>query len=261
MSAPRKTPDLIRPGVPDRSGFRKKLLLRLFSSPLTLLPVLAGVTDLLVLWTFGLRSGMGIFVGIAGILGGVGIFLTRLLLDGSVGKETIEAMAREMEEERERALDDMDRRLAADGDPRTKRSMRDLRELARVYRQGLPCSESLQSSATFDILSGVEQLFNRCVLSLEKTLDLWYTARRMSTREARKPILDQRERIIEEIGESVKQLGTILGGIQDLGTGEGTGESDLTRLREELNRNLEVARRVTRRMEDLSKDIDFGRTE
>ncbi len=245
----------------DRAAVKKKLVLRLLSSPLTMLPVLAGITDLLVLWTFSIDSGAGIFAGIAGILAGLGIFLTRLFLDDAASKDAIEALEKEVQKERERTLDELDRKLADDGDPRTEGSLRDLRALAAAFQKGSSWSDSLNSGSTFDILAGVDQLFNRCVLSLEKTLDLWYTASKMTTSEARSAILNQRAQIIDEVCESIKQLGKILAGIRSISAGESTGDSELARIRSELDRGLEVATRVTQRMQALDREMGINRSE
>lgn len=245
----------------NRSKFTKKLILRLFSSPLTLVPVLAGFTDLLVLWTFNLNSGMGIFAGLAGILGGLGIFLSRLFLDDRVRKETLEAFENDAERGREQRLDALDQRLCADDDPRTEACLRDLRELAKAFQQGFSWRDTLNSRATLDILAGVEQIFTQCVHSLEKTLDLWYSARKMHTSEARRAILDQRERILEDVTESIRELGKILVGIQGIGTEGKTGFSELARIRAELDRSLEVAKRVNRRMLALDKEIGLSGTD
>jgi len=241
--------------VLDRSAFRKKLALKVFSSPATLFPIVAGITDFLALWVFGSKSGWWLFAGMAAVLGGLGIFFTRLLLDDTASKKTVEALEQEAGKTRERALDELEQRLAADGDPRTESSLKDLRTLASVFRQGGSWTASLASRSAFDIAQGVEQLFDRCVHCLAKTLELWRIAQKMSGLEARAAILEQRERLIGEVDESIRQLGKILAGIEGIGTGQSSGDSELARLRSELDRSLEVARRVNRRMEDLDLEM------
>jgi hypothetical protein len=253
--APATDPIRVQAKILDRSAFRKKLILRLLASPLTLLPVLAGVTDLLALWAFSIQSGMGIFAGIAGVLGGLGIFLTRLLVDRGAGAQVINALAQEAQREREAALDALERRLAADGDPRDDQCLRDLRALAKAFREGFSWPEHTGAAVTVEILAGVEELFGRCVRSIEKTLDLWYTSVDMAEGEARSAILDRREQILADVAASIRQMGRILAGLQNLHAAEGSGDSELAGLRQELGRSLEVAQRVSRRMHELDREI------
>ncbi len=239
-----------------RSKFRKKFFLKLLSRPLCLFPFLTGVTDLLILWAFSIPSGIGIFAGIACVLGAVGYFLTNLVAGNpSLTQNVLETLQRETMVDREKALDELDARLAADGDPRTENSLRDLRAMARAFEKGKSWSGVLNSPATLDILSGVDQLFKQCVFSLENTLDLRYTASEMATAVARNPILAKRERIIEEVAESISKLGNVLANIQLLGMDDTSRESDLARIRKELDQNLEVARKVKQRMRTLENEV------
>lgn len=240
----------------DETKLKKRVFWELLSSPWTLWPFVGGVTALLGLWTFSIRSGLAVFAALVSILGSLGIFFTRLLLGSEARvKKAVEEMQQEAQKERERSLDELERRLAADGDPRTESSLRDLRALAKAFEKGGAWSASLNTRTVFDILAGVEQLFKRCVLSLKKTLELWYTAQNMATAEAREPILRQRERIIEDVGKSIRQLGGILAGIQNIGAEEDAGDRELARIREELDRSLEVARMVEKRMQSLDREI------
>jgi hypothetical protein len=241
-------------------SLRKRVLRKLLSSPGVLFLFLAGVTDLAVLWGFNIDSGLGVFAGLACILGAAGYFLSKWLLGGDkLAKEVIEEMKEEAREKNERDLDELEKRLCEDGDPRTEKNLRDLRELTRAFHESREGSLSLSSKASFEILSGVEQLFGRCVLSLEKTLQLWHTAQRMSRPEAREPILDQRERIIEDVDKSIRQMGKLLAEIQCLGIEKNSEESELARIRKELNQSLEVAKKVEERMQSLDREIDGRR--
>lgn len=243
----------------DDAKLRRKTIQGLLASPWTLWPILGGITLLLGLWALSIRSGLAIFAGLAAILGGVGIFFSRLLLGSDkLAKKAIAEMQEEAQQKRERSLDDLERRLVADGDPRTEACLRDLRALAKAFESGRAWSDSMTARSVFDILAGVEQLFKRCVLSLKKTLDLWHTARQMATEEASRPILEQRERMIDDVGQSIKQLGRILAGIQGLGASEGEETSELARIREELDRSLEVAKMVEKRMQSLDREIGLS---
>ncbi len=242
--------------TPEEAQFRRAVRLKLLASPWTLLPILAGITDLLALWTFSIESGAGIFAGIAGILGGFGIFMTRLLLGSDeINRETFEEMEAQQRQKRERKLDDLDKKLVEDTDPRTESALRDLRAMAELFHSDTSWKKALDPRSVFDILTGVERLFNQCVQLLEKSLELWYTARRMRTVEAREPILAERERIIREIGVSIRQLGKVFAGIGKMSAGQDVSMQEMKRLREELDRNLEVAEKVRNRMQSLNREL------
>ena len=244
--------------VLDKSRFRKKLLLGLLASPLTLCPLVMGVTLLLIAWAFSIKAGVVLFVAVVCILGAFGAFFTRLILGSeTMEKAVIEEMRSKAHEAREAKLDELDRKLTEDGDPRTEASLRDLRALAKAFNESRTPGAGLNIESMFDIASGVEQLFNRCVQSLERTLQLWRTARKMATPEAKKPILERREGIIEDVGESIKQLGKVLVGIQGLKAGE-SASSELASIREELDQRLAVAKRVEERMRSLERQYDPG---
>jgi hypothetical protein len=243
----------------NRRKFRQKYLLRLISSPVTLIPVIAGATDLLALWTFSMNSGIGIFTGIAAVLGGLGIFMTRLLTGSDrVAKEIIEEMEKKTILEQEKILDELDQKLMVTNDTRDESCLRDLRVLLKEFTQGHSLSEALNNPSMFDILSGVEQLFNQGVRSLEKSLEFWYTAQKMATPEAREPILAERERIITEVGQATKQLGGILASIGNLADSQNLETPNLKRIQDELDQNLDVAKKVRERMESLNKELDSG---
>jgi len=241
----------------NKSKFRKKYFLKLMSKPLCLFPFLVGATDLLVLWALSIPSGIGVFTGIAGILGAVGYFLTSLVTGNRVlTKTVIESIQQEALQEREKSLDELDARLTADGDSRTERNLRDLRTLATAFEDGGAWSGALNTPATIDILSGVDQLFKQCVFSLEKTLDLRYTASQIQSASARKPILVKREKIIRDVAESIQKLGKVLASIKLLGMDEVSQESELAVIRRDLDQSLETAKKVKKRMVSLEKEVE-----
>ncbi|MCX8036160.1 MAG: hypothetical protein N3D11_03705 [Candidatus Sumerlaeia bacterium] len=244
-------------GAQLEAEIKKRVLWQLLSSPLTLGPVLVGATVLAALWTFGLRSGVAAFGGIAAILAGIGVFFTRLFLSSeALIRKTLARIQKEAREQHEKALDVLEKELRATADDRRDETcLRDLRALMKAFEESRQWSETLNPRLTFDILGGVGQLFDSCVRSLRKALELWRTAERMSTREARVPILEQRRRIIEDVQKSVTQLGHLLAGVQSLDADSEAGDSELARIRAELDQSLEVARRVEQRMKSLDSEL------
>jgi acyl-CoA reductase-like NAD-dependent aldehyde dehydrogenase len=101
-----------------------------------------------------------------------------------------------------------------------------------------------------DVQSRVRQIFDSSVRALEQTLQIGDTAKQLRMAEARKPLLDQRERVIKDIQAAVKQLGGTLAALQRMDTGGATNH-ELSRLRDELDQSLEIASRVEARLSSL----------
>ncbi|MEO0814295.1 MAG: hypothetical protein AAFY60_15640, partial [Myxococcota bacterium] len=78
-------------------------------------------------------------------------------------------------------------------------------------------------------------------------------AGKMSSAEARQPLLDERERILADVGQCITQLGKMYASIQGL-RGRGQENDELARVRGELDRSLEVAARVQERMRSWDQE-------
>ncbi len=244
----------------DEKKFQRKYWIKMLANPWVILPFMTGVTDLMALWALNIDSGAGLFIGLAGILTAMGVFFTRLFaFNDAITKQIMTEMAQEAVEAREKTLDDLDRKLRQDSDPRDEECLRDLRALTTAFRDEKTWVSHASLQPTMDILSGVEQLFLQGVKSLEKSLELSYLARRMKTEEASRPIIAERERLLDDVRQTVQYLGNILAGIQTFSLSSGSNDTELSRLRDELNQNLEVARAVRQRMQTLDQEIGLQR--
>ncbi|MEM6533738.1 MAG: hypothetical protein AAF654_14035 [Myxococcota bacterium] len=231
----------------DRERFRRKYMLRLATAPAVFAPVVGGLSTLLAGWALDM-PGFIPFAGLAAALVGLGTFATKLFSgDERQAKAALNELESEVETERERELDRLADRLSQDRDERDERLLRDLRNLANEFKRDDFWPDELNSTSTFDLMNGVETLFAGCVDSLERQVRLVEIARNMSTQEARQPLVDERERILKEVGECIAQLGKMYSSIQGL-RGQGEENAELARVRGELERSLEVASRVQERM-------------
>ena len=236
----------------DNKTVRKRVLLRLLGSPLTVLPFLMGMTALTASWALDWNPGIGAFAGLVGTLTAAGLFFSRLLLQGEqVAQRILTESAQSEESDRQQALDDLDKHLTvADKDPRPETALRDMRALVKALQERATSGDGYSTGLLVDINIRVSQLFDHCVASIQETDRLWQTAQKINTPSARQPLLDQREKIINEIQDSVKQLSQTLVALQSLGGTEGS-QGDLARLRDELDQSLVMARTVESRVNDL----------
>ncbi|MCS1408671.1 MAG: hypothetical protein M2R45_01847 [Verrucomicrobia subdivision 3 bacterium] len=240
----------------DNRQIRNQVLLRHIGSPLVLAPFLFGITSLTAAWAFDWKAAsIAAFAGLAGIIGAGGIFLTRLILGGEkTAAQVIQEMEADELAHKERELDQLERRLeSSDNDPRPEKSLQDLRALIKVFQETRNDATSHQLTTMVDIHAKVTELFDHCVELLEQTIQLWETATSLNTEAARKPILEQRETIVEDIQASVQQLSTTLVGLKQLGTAEAsTGR--LRQMRDELDQSLKVARNIEARVDKWMRE-------
>jgi hypothetical protein len=232
----------------DKREYKKRVLLRLLTSPWSLIPGLGGTTLLIAGWALGLKAGAVLFGGVVGVLVGIGTFFTRLLAGNEkLEQQVLQEMREEAEEAREEELDELERALMEDCDPRTEQSLHELRVLATAFQRKESWASDVDSGSSFDIMSGVNQLFASCVKYLKMTLELWRTAQEMESEGVRKPILERREKLVEDVRKSTQHISDILARAQTLGVGE-EADSALKNLREELDVSLDVAKRVQERI-------------
>ena len=123
----------------------------------------------------------------------------------------------------------------------------------QAFKQRQNWARKLNAASTMDIVSSVQDLFNGCVSTLETTLELYETARRLRTKEARRPILERRDELVRDVQQSVEQLSRIMVGIESLGAAA-SGDGDLAKIRADLDANLTVARRVEAKMRSWQAD-------
>ena len=246
----------------DEKTLKKRVWLRLLGNPLTVVPFILGMTTLAASWAMNWRPGLGLFAGVAGVLVATGSFFTRLLLFGErITQEAADDLARDEHEARQKALDALDQRLrAADDDARPETALHELRTLVKAFEEADGRDWNLNARSVFDVHSMVGQLFDQCVSSLEQTDRLWQTAQKLETAAARKPILHQREKIIAEVHSSIRQLSDALVSLQTMSSGGGS-QAELTRLREELDQSLAVAKTVEERVNALVKDAVVSQRE
>lgn len=243
----------------DTSEVRRKILSKILSSPLTLLPFVVGTTIMVALWAAGTHQDIGVLAGLAGVLGSAGVFVNRLLFRGErLAEEAVTELMDESDAERERMLDDLDARLSADDDPRTEAALRDLRLLQKTFEELLASGTlDLNTVSATDIVSGIQQLFDQCVASLEQTLRLAKTIRGLRTSAARAPIIQQRKEILADVESSIRQFGEVLAAVHKFGE-QDKGATELARVGKELDQRLAVAKQVESRIKAFERQLISG---
>ena len=234
---------------PDTPALRRRVVRDLLTSPLTVLPAVAGVG--LVGAAAVLFSPLLAFGGVAALAAGAGATATRWLLGAEAMTERAwDAHHAEQRKARERELDQLDSQLKRDRDVRTEQHLRRLRELhgLLVEQEGVPP----------EVRSRAEELVGHSVRALGRTLELLQRAKRLRTVEAHRRLLADREAVIGEVADNVRALGKALDEVRALRRDEGSvgGMADV---RAELGRSLDVARRVDARLREMEGVSDVAR--
>jgi len=174
-------------------------------------------------------------------------------------RRAFEELQTEAREAQEKSLDALAQRLQADDDPRTNKLLSELRFLNSTFGEGTAWPNALSSDLLSEISVKVGELFQQCVAHIERTLKLWRIAHGLDSG-GREKILDQRETIIQEVKSSVEQLGNILASALSLGD-KATYDTELARIRRELDQILEAARQVEQELGELEAVDIRGETE
>ena len=238
----------------EEKNIAKRVVADIISSPMVVLPFMVGTAAFASLFALGLKGSAflgAMLVGVGGVLGSGGMFLTKMILgrDERV-KKIVEESRDKAKQDKLKQLDHFQHRLTMDGDSRTEDSMQDLRSLRQAFGQLDKIAPDLNRAMIDEIRKRSEELFQQCVSSLEKSLQLWKTADSLASEKARKPILEQREKLVSEVIGTVEHMSQTLAAVQGI-TNKSDGDARLQQLRGELDQSLEVAKRVEQRVDSL----------
>jgi hypothetical protein len=227
---------------------KKKVYLDIFAAPGTLLPLAAGLTALMASWASG-GDPLLSFAGIAGVLAGLGVTATRLILGlDRITQQAYDHLLQRQRQQQEDALERLRQRLEADQDPRTQNCLQELRHLYSRLKDKL--ENDKVTAAAYGVVEGVDRVFQTSVKQLEQSVDLWETAQTLRG-SARKGLLQQREDLVRDVCETVEHLGHTVDRFHAMTTRK--NRSNLARLRKELDESMRVAREVERRTEQLTE--------
>lgn len=224
---------------------QKKVLLDLLVNPTTSFSTVVGTSLLLAGWAAG--SALVGFVGVMLLLIGAGVTVTSLICNfEGLTVKAIKALRDEREAAKNRELNDLDRRLVRDRDPRDQQMLRELRQLRQEFRDDM-AGERLSACVPPEAVDQIEELFWGCVKSLEYVYKLMETAKGRRGK-AKEKILTEREQVLTEVRKSVDQFRDNIAAIRTLS--HKAENTDLAQLREQLNHSLEVARRAEQAMHE-----------
>ncbi|MDP3767310.1 MAG: hypothetical protein Q8S13_04795, partial [Dehalococcoidia bacterium] len=158
----------------------------------------------------------------------------------------------------EGALDALRRRLAQDDDPRDEELLDQLRQLTAAFAENTAWRERVNAISAAEIAEGVEDLFQTCVRKLDEAFTLLTTANGLPVTEAQRVLHETRERMLNEVVESVNAIAEHLTSVYTLGTEE-HGEGETVQVRQRIQQSLDIARKVEDRLSGKDRDAQRAR--
>ncbi|MBN1912544.1 MAG: hypothetical protein JW818_22680 [Pirellulales bacterium] len=237
---------------------RKKVLLDLFAAPGTLLPVVGGISALILSWALkGAAATASLGVGLFGILTGLGVFASRVILGlEKITQEAYDYVHEQKKKAQEENLDRLDDRLKKDRDNRTQESLRELRMLYGAFSEDVESGKI--NRATYEVIEIVDELFTNSVAQLEHSYELWQSSRHQDG-PIRDRTLAEREKVVREVLATTEHLRQTIDQFRALSAKR--GRKELSQLREELDEAIRVARRADERIAAWDADSASPRTE
>jgi hypothetical protein len=248
---------LLATAVPNVSDeMKKRLLYRILAYPEVGFPLGLGTATWLGAVAAGDPLGYFGFLGLTGMLLGLGAGLTRFVLQGGQlsgpghgeGQDTTEGSRAE-------SLEQLAVRLRADHDPRTQQHVQQLRQLHERLQRLTADGQNAPTPLLLELRDKAEQLYRCCLTSLERTLQQWNAAQEMSTAETRDQVLKWREDLLDEVSKGIAHLGATLDHLQASSLRPGSDAEGIAEVRDELDIGLQVARNVQARMDDLERGL------
>lgn len=234
---------------------RRKILLDLLVSPITVIPTVLGASTLMLCWAINSYGPMA-FVGVIGVLAGVGAACTKFVLNVEKLAETaVKEIEIEQNEETEAALDQLSEELGkipvVRGHIHPANLLRQLRALYRDFKQDFASNKII---AAPELVAHVDEINSACVESLRYSNELLGNSASLSG-DPKKQILAEREHILEQVEHSIDELSEAL--VQYRALGSRNRKNKLSNLTSGLAAQLEAARRTNERVSALDGDTDL----
>ena len=235
-------------------ALRKRILREIFIAPSVVLPVVGGASAWLLSWAGGGNDWLNL-AGLVGVLGGVGWFATRFIfqLDG-ISEKAMQDLAEEALQKEEKHLNELQKRLANDRDPRTEQYLILLRE-NRTELERIARTPGIELRS-LEIVKQARQLFWAASDQLDQSMKMYELAQKLNGSE-KQGVLAQRERCLEEARESSEHLSDAIATFRQFA--DKTLERDMDTLQLELAESIRAAKRSEERMRELQNRPDYER--
>jgi hypothetical protein len=235
-------------------ALRKRILREIFVAPSVVIPLVGGASAWLMSWAGGGSDFLNA-AGLVGVLGGIGWFATRVIFQmDSLSEKALRDLENERLATEEATLDQLQKRLAGDGDARTESILILLRETRREIER-IAQTPGIQLRS-LEIVKQSNELFWASIEQLEQSLKMFQLAKKLNGTE-RQAVLRQRESCLKEARESAEHLHSAVAAFRQVV--DKNQVRDLDRLQQDLSDSIEAARRSEERMRELQSTDRYDR--
>ncbi|MEM7473935.1 MAG: hypothetical protein AAF483_03025 [Planctomycetota bacterium] len=228
---------------------KRKVISELFFAPSVVLPLVGGVSAGILSWA---SAGNVYLTGaaVAGILGGVGWMLTRMVFNvEDITERALAVEAKKNRDQEEAQLDELARKLRTDRDHRTQDYLTLLRSLREEFEEAAEKPGGRYRAAKMS--QQITQVLSAAAEQLEQSYKLWDLSQNL-VGDARDKILDNREQVLTEVQETVDRLSAAAKQIKTVIASD--NQVDLASMREELEATMIIAKRTEERMKELENE-------
>lgn len=247
----------------DKKLFRQKYLLHLISNPFTIYPFAAGALGIFASWVFNLEPK--ILYLFAGAVLSIGIPLGAIITKWTTGTDDIakqvhEEMLHEAHQQHEEELNALHKQLLKDGDHRTEQMLEELRLLHESFQEEAMDTgwmASLPLTVSAEIAGKVSELFDQAVQCLKDTLKMHEKSRDSKLATVKRVLQQHREQQIADVQQTIVQLTNLYARVITLSPE--SNETELSRLRTELDESLAFAKKVDEQIRESTPNIDVSK--
>ncbi|MEM0965006.1 MAG: hypothetical protein AAGJ81_02480 [Verrucomicrobiota bacterium] len=235
----------------DEKLIKEEIKDEIFYKPAySLIPAFVGFPMAVASFLIGKSMPLITGIGVGLSLLSVGLYAARVAFNwrnaGKIRDKIVYRRAREAEKAVNEALARARAQLVSDGDPQTEEMFDRLLALQNTVSKEID-SEVAGLEGNFAI-QNVEELVSTSIRNLEESVQLLRKAEETSIESLEKASLDKRNELIEETRKSIQSIERILMAFIDNRKNYSVAES--ARIREELDSQLEISRRVQEKMDD-----------
>lgn len=225
----------------------------LMTTPPSLIPVVVGVTSAIITW--GLEwGGIGYLIAVSGVVGGVGMALTRMLMDPNKVFEESNKKQREVDVKRKNAiLNTFDKELKSSMDWDVRRSFQELRSLCSEFSRIIDMKgfEAFRSELKADF----NELHEACLDSLRKAHDSLITIRGMENNRIKKHFKERRSKLLTQVTSSLESMTLFVAGVAE--SADGRDSQDMERKADELKSNLELMKQTEADVAEIIRHVAY----
>ncbi len=232
---------------------KRKVISELFFAPSVVLPIVGGISAGMLSWAMAGDATLTL-AGVAGILGGLGWMMTRIIFKvESITEGAMRIEQEQMIKAENAKLDQLMQQLISDKDERTQDYLILLRSLRDDFQ--VHTSQPGVQMRSARVREQIGAIFYAAVEQLGNSYKLWELSQNLGG-EARRKVLANREQVLEEVSATVDRLQVAITQIKELIRQD--KKVDLASMREELEATMRIARRTEERMREIENTTSIN---